>query len=105
MFGRLSGRRTLRRGLGLAADAYPFLFLPCLMASPKDKAARKQASLHRDTLYVRQGGLCAACGDPVQRRGRQSHVDHVVPLAAGGSGRFRNLQLLCRLCNQRKGAS
>ena len=76
-----------------------------MTASPKDKAARHQAALHRDTLYVRQGGLCAACGGPVQRRGHQSHVDHIVTLAAGGSRRFKNLQLLCRLCNQRKGAS
>ena len=73
--------------------------------NPKDKAARKQAALHRDTLYVRQGGLCALCGGPVQRRGRQSHVDHVLPLARGGSAGFRNLQLLCRRCNQHKGAS
>ena len=76
-----------------------------MKASPKDKAARHQAALHRGTLYVRQGGLCKACGGPVQRKGLQSHVDHIVPLASGGSGRFRNLQLLCRLCNQRKGAS
>ena len=76
-----------------------------MMTSSKDKAARRQAALHRDTLYVRQGGLCAACGGPVQRLGRGSHVDHIVPLAAGGTSRFRNLQLLCRLCNQRKGAS
>ena len=75
-----------------------------MMASPKDKAARNQAALHRDGLYVKQRGLCAVCGGPVQRKGRQSHVDHVVPLAAGGSVRFGNLQLLCRLCNQRKGA-
>ena len=75
------------------------------MPSPKDKAARNQAALHRDTLYVRQGGLCAACGGPVQRWGLQSHVDHIVPLAAGGSSRFKNLQLLCRPCNQHKGAS
>ena len=75
------------------------------MASPKDKAARNQAALHRDTLFVRQGGLCTWCGGPVQRRGLQSHVDHIVPLAAGGSRRFKNLQLLCRPCNQRKGAS
>ena len=76
-----------------------------MKTSPKDKAARRQAALHRDTLWVRQGGLCAACGGPVQRRGLGSHVDHIVPLAAGGTSRFRNLQLLCRLCNQRKGAS
>ena len=55
------------------------------MISPKNKAARHQASKHRDGLYVKQGGLCPTCGGPVQRKGRQSHVDHVVPLAAGGS--------------------
>ena len=76
-----------------------------MTASPRDKAARAQAALHRNTLYVRQGGLCTACGGPVQRSGLGSHVDHIVPLAAGGTSRFRNLQLLCRLCNQRKGAS
>ena len=76
-----------------------------MTASPRDKAARHQAALHRDTLYVRQGGRCAVCGGVVLRQGRQAHVDHIVPLAAGGSGRFRNLQLLCRTCNQRKGAS
>ena len=74
------------------------------MTSPKNKAARHQASKHRDGLYVKQRGLCPACGGPVQRKGRQSHVDHVVPLAAGGSVRFGNLQLLCSLCNLRKGA-
>ena len=42
-----------------------------MKTSPKDKAARWQAALHRDTLYVRQGGLCAACGGAVQRRGRE----------------------------------
>ena len=73
--------------------------------SPKDKAARNQAALHRGTLYVRQRGLCAACDGPVQRNGRQSHVDHIVPLAKGGRSRFSNLQLLCRLCNQHKGAA
>ena len=62
-----------------------------MMASPKDKAARYQASQYRDGLYVRQGGLCAACSRPV-RKGHQSHVDHIVPLASGSG----NLQLLCR---------
>ena len=59
-----------------------------MTTSPKNKAARRQAALHRDTLFVRQGGLCAACGGPVQRRGLGSHVDHIVPLAAGGTSRL-----------------
>ena len=30
-------------------------------------------------------------------------IDHVVPLARGGSNRLENLQLLCQDCNRRKG--
>lgn len=32
------------------------------------------------------------------------HIDHVTPLARGGSNDIRNIQLLCGLCNRRKGA-
>jgi len=42
---------------------------------------------------------CFACGvsDPAH------HIDHIVPQSKGGDAAFRNLQLLCRTCGNKKG--
>lgn len=51
------------------------------------------------------------CRDPFgqhQRRGERvlaEHVDHVVPLAAGGMNDESNLQPLCQACHNRKTAN
>lgn len=54
-------------------------------------------------LAVRQKNKCA---HPWCRRGlsRGRHVDHIKPLAIGGSNDRRNIQLLCPKCNRSKGA-
>jgi 5-methylcytosine-specific restriction endonuclease McrA len=54
------------------------------------------------TLLRQQGGKCAhswCCVDITEKR----HIDHVIPLARGGTNDPRNLQLLCARCNRRKG--
>jgi 5-methylcytosine-specific restriction endonuclease McrA len=52
-------------------------------------------------LQVKQRGRCACCK---KKLGKDFHVDHVEPLARGGSNDKTNLQLLCPTCNLKKAA-
>lgn len=49
--------------------------------------------------YVRQHGRCYYCGKDV---GEKYHVDHVMPLAKGGSNGPENLVIACPQCNHQK---
>lgn len=53
-----------------------------------------------NTLHKLQRGCCAVCRCKLTT----FHVDHVVPIARGGTNDRLNLQLLCPSCNLRKGA-
>jgi 5-methylcytosine-specific restriction endonuclease McrA len=53
-------------------------------------------------LFDRQRGKCAGCSVAL-RKGY--HIDHIVPLAGGGTNWITNIQLLCGPCNVRKGAT
>jgi 5-methylcytosine-specific restriction enzyme A len=59
------------------------------------RAARK----HKLFLIERDGAKCQRCGAT-----DNLCVDHIVPLASGGSNDLDNLQLLCGHCNLSKGA-
>jgi len=55
----------------------------------------------RRKLFFLQKGKCAACG--MKGRGLSGfHLDHIEPLALGGSHADANMQLLCPPCNLRK---
>ena len=56
-----------------------------------------------ERLLVSQRGCCAWCGRSFVVTGY--HVDHVIPIARGGRNTRENIQLLCPLCNLRKGVS
>lgn len=49
-----------------------------------------------------QGHRCAYCRADLKKEPK--HVDHIVPLARGGSNGRTNLQYLCAPCNQSKSA-
>ncbi len=60
------------------------------------------AELKRE-LHKAQAGKCMYCG---RKPGIDlMDIDHKNPMAKGGSDQKRNLQLLCRSCNTRKGAT
>lgn len=50
-------------------------------------------------LLKLQGGKCACCGLPL---GSDYHLDHIMPLALGGSNTDDNIQLLRSTCNLQK---
>lgn len=52
-------------------------------------------------IYQRQNGVCPGCRKKFD--GNNYHVDHIYPLALGGSNWPSNLQLLCPPCNMSKG--
>ena len=53
-------------------------------------------------LFVKQRGYCVYCN---AKLGSDYHVDHIIPLASGGSNWPSNLQLTCANCNIRKRAT
>jgi 5-methylcytosine-specific restriction endonuclease McrA len=52
-------------------------------------------------LFALQKGKCACCGQPL---GDDYHMDHIMPIALGGSNVDSNIQLLRRRCNLQKSA-
>jgi len=60
-----------------------------------------QVSSRRETIHVRERGQCFYCLRRFTMRGRV--LDHVVPLARGGSNSYRNLVSCCVECNSQKG--
>lgn len=63
--------------------------------------ARRKVSL-RDRYTVLSRGSCACCGRTVAEHGVTLHVDHIVPVSAGGGNELENLQALCWHCNMGK---
>lgn len=50
-------------------------------------------------MMNRQRGRCVVCRVDISKN---YHIDHVIPLALGGSNGKNNLQLLCPFCNMSK---
>lgn len=50
-------------------------------------------------LAARDAKVCRYCGST-----ENLSIDHIVPLARGGTNDLDNLQFLCMPCNRRKGA-
>lgn len=63
---------------------------------------RPQSPSGRASIYERDEGKCYICG--VEVAFMEMYLDHVLPLARGGSNRKDNLRVCCGRCNSAKGA-
>ena len=67
----------------------------------KNDISRKGFSAEiRNDVYERTQGKCALCGKFV--RFDQFTIDHIIPLAKGGTNDRNNLQCTCKRCNAMK---
>lgn len=57
----------------------------------------------RDYVFRRDRYQCQSCGR--QHGEVPLQLDHIIPLAKGGSNDLSNLQTLCQTCNGRKSAN
>jgi len=56
-------------------------------------------------VHARDRGKCGHCGQSITMELEAAgHVDHIIPLSAGGCNDLVNLQLLCKDCNLKKSA-
>ena len=55
----------------------------------------------RLNLFLKRKGTCARCSQKIDA-GKAWDIDHIIPLALGGTNETKNLQVLCRPCHRSK---
>lgn len=63
----------------------------------------KYEKINRDTVYVRDSGICYICKKTVEPQ--NWHLDHIVPLCRGGEHTYANVAVSHPKCNQIKAAN
>jgi hypothetical protein len=93
------------KAAGLIYRSKPESKEKALLRKHKRRAIEKTGALSPGLsakLLKLQKGKCATCRTDLSAKPR--HLDHIIPLAAGGENVDRNIQLLCQTCNLSKGA-
>lgn len=74
-----------------------------LAKSLAERERSKMSKKLRYSILERDGGRCVLCGMGPED-GVALHVDHVIPVSAGGLTEHSNLRCLCSACNLGKGS-
>lgn len=100
-------RETNREKLNAKSEAYRKANLNIFKVLSHNRRARVASVGGRlsknieKKLYALQNGKCACCGLPL---GKDFHIDHIMPIALGGTNTDDNVQLLRKRCNLQKSA-
>ena len=62
-----------------------------------EKKSRRITQNVRDKVWRRDEGKCTQCGS-----NENLEFDHIIPVSKGGANTYRNIQLLCEVCNREK---
>ena len=92
--------RDLRDIVAQAAHKMGFLYWRSNMADPRERKAVGKKT--RFEVFKRDSFTCQYCGKSAPDI--ILHVDHIDPVAAGGTNSIMNLITACQACNSGKGA-
>jgi 5-methylcytosine-specific restriction enzyme A len=67
---------------------------------PKKTPRTPISAAARSYVFDRDGHQCRICGAT-----ENLAIDHIIPLAQGGTNDISNFQTLCQSCNSRKGST
>ena len=70
-----------------------------LLRRARKANARIEKYIKRENIYNWESRICGVCNDKILG---EFHIDHIIPLAKGGSHTLKNLQLAHPYCNQSK---
>lgn len=120
---RVGSRNRGCRDCGVSLGYYSLVSLcdPCRKTRNRQaqkvgrhrRRARIYGAVHESIkpieIYERDGWKCGLCGHRINRERAYPHprsatLDHIVPLAHGGTHTRVNVQLACWSCNHKKGA-
>ena len=85
--------------------------------SRRDQRRRRRARLrgaivekfNSKEIFMRDGWRCQICKRKIRKNAKYPHphsptLDHIIPLAKGGTHERKNVQLACFICNSKKSA-
>jgi hypothetical protein len=101
LFAELEAQQARASGAGAEdSDEWTVLFSTPEAPLPYERTTRTPIpEAVRSEVWRRDQGECVTCSAK-----ENLEFDHIIPVAKGGATSARNLQLLCRTCNQKKGA-
>jgi 5-methylcytosine-specific restriction endonuclease McrA len=102
-----SRKESARESVRMWKQRNPEKALAMRRVAKRNRKVKLRGNIGRHThkqvqeLHAKQKYRCAICKCDTSK---DRHVDHIVPLAAGGTNYIENLQILCPTCNIEKSA-
>ncbi len=97
-------KRREQRDLRKNDENYIAARLACSLTNRSERGTTPKE--HITHLFKWQEGCCYYCSRMIPKGFRTRHMDHIIPIALGGSANPRNIALACNECNSmaQKGA-
>lgn len=89
--------RNSDKGKKLMAEAGKRRRYRIKQQTPNGRDYTRQEIIERDSVFGQC--ICQICGEPIDLEAGELHIDHIIPIAAGGSDTKDNVRCVHKRCN------